>query len=209
MPAFLAPLLLAAAPALAKGALGLIQGEQANNLKQEDYTPPAFTEALNMGKQAAAAQMPGLNQEAGRINQGFASTAANAVRAGGNSSSVLGTLLAADSNRNQALANLAVRGDQYRQQGQQRLIQLNQQQAGYQLQNKQNFDRTKSALTEAKYRNLFGAVEGAASAGVYAMGKADGQPDYSMGSGFAQYGNLSKPFSTVPMRDMNPFGYLG
>jgi hypothetical protein len=167
------PLLLAAAalPALYKGIKGFSQGREAELLQQRDTTPPAFREALGLGRQAQTAQLPGLGTQLNRIEAGTNDTLQAATRAGTSGSSVLGLLGVADQNRQRALADIGARTDANQQVQNSHLQGLLREQAGYQLRDRQEFDRNRAALKQAADANKFGALSDLSQVGVYGLGK--------------------------------------
>lgn len=169
------PLLLAAAavPAIYKGIAGIAQGIQANNLKRRDTTPPAFTEALNLGRQAAQAGLPGEVAQLNRLDAGQNAVLSAGTRVGTSGSSILGLLSSADENRTRALSDLSTRSDAYHQQQTGHLEGLLKQQAAYQKADSQEFDRSKAALNESSQRNIYGALDGASQVAAYGLGKMD------------------------------------
>lgn len=169
----LAQLGLAAAPSIYKGISGLFQSNAV--VKKRDTTPAAFTESLDLARQAANSnRMPGQGAAENRIAQQTASVNAGALRAGGSSSDVLAALAGSDAQAQQSLAALSDRSEAYRQQQQGVLRQGLAQQAAYQKADQDNADREQGALKEAGQRNIYGAVDGLSQLGVYALGKYGG-----------------------------------
>jgi hypothetical protein len=161
LPLALAQLGISLAPQIYKGAKGIIQGITGDNLEKKDYTPPAFYEALGLGRQAATAALPGASQQLNRIEAGTNDTLAAASRAGTSGSSILSLLGTADTNRTRALADLATRTDADHQQKTRELGGLLEKKAGYETQNEQRYEAAKAALDESSQRNIYGAVDGA------------------------------------------------
>jgi len=178
------PLLLAAAaaPSIYKGLAGLFQLNQ--DVKKRDSTPDAFKESLALARQAANTnRLPGEGQQVDRIAQGTAAVQAGALRAGGSSSDVLASLAAADAQQSRSLSELGVRSEAYHQQQQGQLRQGLAQQAQYQQNDQQNFEREKAALQEGGKRNVFGAIDGLSQVGAYALGKGPGSGLFDNASG--------------------------
>lgn len=176
------PLLLAAAavPSLYKGIKGLMQGNQADKLQLRDTTPAAFTEALGVARQSVTSLLPGTGQQINRLDAGQNNVLAAGTRAGTSSNSILGLLSSSDENRVRGLADLSTRSEAFRQQGQHTLAGMLQQQAQYQRADQQELDRNKAAFTEAKDRNIYGALDGASQVVAYGLGKMEPGAKYGL-----------------------------
>lgn len=137
----------------------------------QDTTTPAEREALELARQRATAQLPGQATTLNRIEAGTNDTLSAATRAGTSSSSVLGLLGLADQNRQRALNDLGTRADAVHQQQERDLGTELQRQAQHQQRDRETFERSKAALNESSERNIYGALDGAAQVGAFALSK--------------------------------------
>lgn len=165
----LLPLALAAAPGLLQIGQGIFQNGASKRVKYQDLTPEAFKEELAASRLSANNQrMPGEGAAVDRINAGVANSYNNAVQAGTGSAGILSTLGRLNANRNSALVGLGQQAAQFRLGQQARLSQNLRQQANYQQQSRDAFNREKSALKQAAATNIFGGVSTIAGAGITA-----------------------------------------
>jgi hypothetical protein len=166
------------------GALQVIKGIHQNNLAKKvqlkDTTPLAFREELANSRLAANNQrVPGQGAAIDRINQGVANGMNNAVQAGTGSAGILASLGRLDQNRNNAFLSLSNQAQAFQQQNQNRLSGNLRQQAAYQKNDQDAFNREKAGLKEGASRNIFGGVSTMAGAGVMAAtGGYTGKRDY-------------------------------
>jgi hypothetical protein len=174
---------LAAAPGAYQVFKGLRQAKEARKLRYQDLTPAAFQEELANSRLAANNQrMPGMGLATDKINQGFSNSMNNAVQAGTGSAGILATLGRLDQNRNSAFLSLGQQAAQFQNAQQGRLSGNLRQQAAYQQQSRDAFNRERAALKEASSRNTFGGLSTIAGAGV--MGATGGYTGMKNFSGY-------------------------
>ncbi|QKG54384.1 hypothetical protein [Hymenobacter sp. BRD67] len=169
-------LLLGAVAAAPKLYAAYKQNRAAANLKLQDTTPAAFREKAALDRQAAASGvMPGQNAAQTRL-AGVQAGALQAARLGAASSGdLLAAAGAADARRQAGEQQLSTQAAQYGIQAQHVVGADLTQQAAYQKNDLDTYNRTKAALTQGSAENLNNAVEGAASYAAYGMNNAAGQ----------------------------------
>jgi hypothetical protein len=146
---------------------GLRQAKEARKLRLQDNTPAAFKEELEASRLAANNQrLPGEGQIVDRINAGFTNGVNNAIQAGTGSAGILSAVGRLDQNRNNSILGLGQQAAQYQLGQQNRLSGNLRQQAAYQQQDRDAFNREKAALKEASSRNIFGGISTVAGAGI-------------------------------------------
>ena len=167
---FITPLAIGAFTAVPKVAAAIKQDEAARKLKLQDTTPAAFREKAALDRQAAASGvMPGQVGAQTRL-AGIQAGALNAARMGaGSSSDFLAAAGAADARRQAGEQQLGTQAAQYGIRAQQQVGADLTQQAAYQKNDLDTYNKTKAALVQGSAENLNNAVEGAASYAAYGL----------------------------------------
>lgn len=155
---------LGLATAAPKVIASVTQGNRAKNLKLQDSTPAAFTEKLQMSRQAAGtARLPGMSAQQTRLGAVQAGALQSARLGAGSGSDFLAAAGAADQRRQMGEMQLGNQGIAYMDKSRQQLGADLQQQAAYQQRDLDNFNREKAALTQSSAENANNAIAGAAS----------------------------------------------
>lgn len=165
-----APLLLAAIPALAQTVGGLLQKNQANNLKKSNYVPPELMMNKDLAaQQAYSRRAPGaaLAEEQNRRLQ--ANQLAAAQRSfGGDANKMAAVASASTAQATDANARIAAQGQQFSENAFGRLSNANTALAQNDRQNQVEYLQTRNALDQAGNTNIFSGLSNFATAGLLA-----------------------------------------
>lgn len=162
------------ATALPKVVASIKQSKQAQKLKLQDSTPAAFTEKLQLSRQAAGtARLPGMSGQQNRLGQVQAGALQNARLGAASGSDFLAAAGAADARRQAGEMQLGTQGLAYNDKSRQQLGADLTQQAAYQQRDLDNFNRTKAALTQSSAENANSAISGLASYGAAGLNRSD------------------------------------
>lgn len=165
---------IGAAQALPKVIASISQGAKARRVRLQDTTPAAFTEKLQMDRQAAGtARLPGLGAQQTRLGAVQAGALQGARLGAASGSDFLAAAGAADARRQQGEMQLGTMGLQYMDKSRQQLGASLQQQAAYQQHDLDNFNREKAALTQAEAENANAAIGTAASYAAAGINRQD------------------------------------
>lgn len=169
------------------------QGYQAYQNKQEadrlarlgpqDPTPLAFRQMQqNLANQSNNAQIAGYGQAMDNLNEGMSSTLGEAKRAGITSSNTLNVLTRLNQQRNRALRDLSIQGQQQQQMRQNRYNEALGVRGQYQEQGRQENARAVGALRGASKQNVFNAI----TSGIGAAANIGGIPSATATSATGQ-----------------------
>jgi hypothetical protein len=150
------------------------QGFQASNLKRQDTTPAAFKEKLALDRQAAATgRLPGLGMQQERLGMVQSGALQSARLGAASGSDFLAAAQAADARRQMGEQQLGTQGLQYMEGSRRQLGADLTQQAAYQQQDLDTYNRTKAALTQSSAENASNAISGLASYGAAGINRGD------------------------------------
>lgn len=165
---------LGAVSAIPKIFASVKQGKQARDLKITDSTPAAFTEKLQMSRQAAGtARLPGMAAQQMRLGQIQAGALQSARLGAVSGSDFLAAAGAADARRQSGELQLGAQGQAYNDKSRQQLGLDLSQQAAYQKNDLDQFNRTKAALTQSSAENANNAISSAASYAAAGINRSD------------------------------------
>lgn len=168
----------------AKLILGANQRAQAKKLKPSDYLPPAAREnALHAQMQANATTYPGQTQDQTRADQTTANAVGQIQKNSKSATDILNSAGLIQARGNAVNNDIAQRYQQFKQGALARLMGTNQQLAGYQNQNQQQYYAAKSALLGAGIQNTYGGISDIGG-GIAAASR----PQYAPGGGGGGYG---------------------
>ena len=173
---YLAPLLLAAIPGALQAVGGLLQKNQANNLKKSDYVPRELLMNRDLASlQAYSRRAPGaaLAEEQTRRTQANQIAAAQRMF-GGDANKVAAVASAATAGAQDSNARIQAQGQQFSENAFGRLSNANNAIAQQDRINQEQYLQTKNALDNAGNTNIFSGISNLATAGLLAKaGKGD------------------------------------
>jgi len=161
--------LLGAAQAVPKLYQSFKQSREADALKLQDTTTPEQREMLAIARQRAAARLPGMAMQQGRLAQTQSAALQAASLGAGGASDFLASASAADRVRQNGEAQLGFQGEQFNQQAQNQLGQQLQMQAQQRQRDLAASNSQKAALRQGSAENLNNAVNGAAAYAAYGI----------------------------------------
>jgi hypothetical protein len=160
--------------AIPKVIASVTQGAAARKLKLQNTQPAAFTEKMQLDRQAAStARLPGIDGQQTRLGQVQAGALQNARLGAASGSDFLATAGAADARRQQGEVQLGAMGLNYQDKSRQQLGVDLTQQAAYQQRDLDNYNRTKAALTQSSAENANNAISGLASYAAAGINRSD------------------------------------
>lgn len=164
------PLLLAGIPALGQTIGGILQKNQANNLKKSTYVPPELMMNRDLAaQQAYSRRAPGTAQAEEQNRRLQANQIAGAQRSfGGDANKMAAVASASTAQATDANARIAAQGQQFSENAFGRLSNANTALAQNDRQNQDEYVQTKNALDNAGNTNIFSGVSNMASAGLLA-----------------------------------------
>lgn len=174
----------------AKLILGANQRAQAKKLKPNDYTPAGALENNILSRYMFnATTYPGQGQDQERTDRVTANAVGQIQKNAKSGTDILNSAALIQARGTNANNDIAQRYQQFKQASLGRLMGANQQLAGYQNQNQQQYLAAKSALLGAGLQNIYGGISDIGG-GVATLGN---QPRYSGGyggwRGYGQWGN--------------------
>lgn len=181
------PIALAASllPAIYQGAKGLVQKDQASNLKESTFIPPELLMNKELARQQAySRRSPGQARSESLTQRAQANQISAAERNfGGDTNKVAALTSAATAQANDANARTQVQGDQFSENAFGREAQANSAIAGQKRQNLDEYNRAKESLLYASDQNIFNGINNAASATLTAYNNGDFGGENSGGGG--------------------------
>lgn len=171
---YIAPLLLAAAPAAFQAYKGLRQRYLAKKLKESKFVPPELmaNQALSR-QQAQSRRAPGQAIGEENIRRNLATTlGAQSRMYGGDANKMVSVASGASGRANDAVRGLQAQGQAFSENAYGRLMGANASIAGQKRQNRDEYNRTKAQLLAASDQNLFNSVNNLSTVGL--MGAAQG-----------------------------------
>ncbi|MGI4873235.1 MAG: hypothetical protein ACRYFX_18900 [Janthinobacterium lividum] len=196
------PLLLAA-PAIAKGALGLYQLTQ--HVNRQDTITAAEREQVALARQAAAAQLPGYAGYQARLAQAQSAAQQAATVGAGSSSDFLAAASATDRVRTQGEGQLTAQAEQQRGRATQTLMSVLGAYGRHEQADTDKANQANAQLKGAAFNNLFGGLTDGASVAAYSAAQKD-SPGNSGAAG-VNY-NPNYPAGDYPYRRRTgPYGY--
>jgi len=182
----------------AKLIMGANQRAQAKKLKPNDYLPPGALENNILARYMLnATTYPGQEQDQARNDQTTANAVGQLQKNAKSGTDILNSAALIQARGTKSNNDIAQRYQQFKQGALSRLMGSNQQLAGYQNQNQQQYLAAKSALLGAGLQNIYGGINdigggiAAASRPQYAgYGPMGGGGGYGGGwRGYGQWGN--------------------
>lgn len=165
---------LGAAQAIPKIIASYSQGAAARRLRLQDSTPAAFTEKLQLDRQAAGTgRLPGQSGQQARLGMVQAGALQSARLGAASGSDFLAAAGAADARRQAGEMQLGVMGQQTMDKNRQVLGASLDKQAAYQMRDVDNYNKEKGALTQAEAENANNAISGVASYAAAGLNRQD------------------------------------
>lgn len=176
------PIALAASllPAAYQGIKGLVQKNQAKNLKESTFIPDELRMNQDLARQQAQSRRAPGQARSESLTQ---RTQANQISAaernfGGDPNKIAAVTSAATAQANDANARTQAQGDQFSENAYGRLANANSAVAAQKRQNRDEFNRGKESLLYASDQNIFNSINNVGSAGItaYLNGDLGGKP---------------------------------
>lgn len=211
---YLAPLLLAAIPGALQAVGGLLQKNQANNLKKSDYVPRELLMNRDLASlQAYSRRAPGaaLAEEQTRRTQANQIAAAQRMF-GGDANKVAAVASAATAGAQDSNARIQAQGQQFSENAFGRLSNANNAIAQQDRINQEQYLQTKNALDNAGNTNIFSGVSNLATAGLLAKvgGKGGDLASSLLGAGVSGLSPLlGSGDAAQPVQDTEAKTYVG
>lgn len=190
---YIAPLLLAAVPALFQAGKGLRQKYLAKKLKESKFVPSELRENQALAKQQAySRRAPGTALAEENIRRNLATTLGSQSRMfGGDAGKMVSAGAGAQARADNAGRGVMAQGQAFSENAFARLGGANNAVAGQKRQNRDEFNRAKSALLQAGDQNIFSGISNAASAGLASYLSGD-------------IGGAGNPYKGNPAQMTNP-----
>lgn len=167
-------------PAIYQGVKGIVQKNQASNLKESTFIPPELIMNKDLARQQAQSRRsPGQARSESLTQRAQANQISAAERNyGGDTNKVAAITSAATAQANDANARTQVQGDQFSENAYGRETQANNAIAAQKRQNHDEYNRAKESLLYGSDQNIFNGINNTASAGLagYLNGDLGGKP---------------------------------
>lgn len=160
--------------ALGQAGFQLYQGHKqkkmAENLKPSNYVPPSVKEAVASARLGANANAPGYGRFIENLKTSSANTVARASRISTNPAQIQQAVSDTDAREKEALKDMEVSNEGFKQQNQKYLASLLGVQGGYEKASMDAYNSAKSALTGASMQNKYNAITTLGENLIYSMG---------------------------------------